>query len=86
MNGILSSGPGGAYRDGVLGSAMATGPGAAFREGSLGCATGGCRGVGEYFESGVSGLGQGVSIPTSMVLGVIIGAVGMYMMRDRVRI
>jgi hypothetical protein len=54
---------------------MASGPGLAYRDGSLGsvCGNGGCGGIGEYFESGVSGLGQGISVPTSLILGVGIG-------------
>jgi hypothetical protein len=80
--GILQTGPGRPVSDGVLGSAMVSGPGyTPYRSGSLG----------EYFEAGISGLGGGcgcglrglgegaLSIPTSMVLGVVIGAAVMYL-------
>ncbi len=77
--GILQTGPGRPVTDGVLGSVMAAGPGAVVRSGSLG----------EYFEGPVAGLGctscrgmgaeEGISVPTSLVLGVALGAGLMYL-------
>lgn len=77
--GILQNGPGRAVSDGVLGSTLATGPGVPYNSGVLG----------EYFESGTAGLGgcgcrgvgaeDGVSVPTSLILGAALGAGIMYL-------
>jgi hypothetical protein len=59
---------------------LVVGPGAAYRSGSLG----------EYFEGPVAGLGggcgcrgvgaeEGISVPTSLVLGAALGAAIMYL-------
>lgn len=76
--GVLQSGYGRPYRSGVLGADLETGPGRPHRAGVLG----------EYFEGPVAGLGcncsgvgaeEGISVPTSLILGGMIGAALMYL-------
>jgi hypothetical protein len=71
----MAIGPGYSYQDGSLGAPMAIGPGSAYQDGSLGCATCGLRGLGSSFR----GLGEtSVAVPTTLILGAMIGAAAMY--------
>ena len=71
----MATGPGGAYDDGSLGAAMAMGPGGAYQDGSLGCAACGI---------GMRGLGEtSVAVPTTLILGAMIGAAAMYWLQDK---
>jgi hypothetical protein len=90
-NGVLgapmASGPGNAIRDGSLGAPMEQGGGYAYNDGSLGrfrlprifprrhmsglgCATCGLKGLGE----------TSVAVPTTLILGALIGAAAVYWM------
>lgn len=74
MNGVLgapmSAGPGISFQDGSLGAPMARGGGIAWEDGSLGCATCGFKGLGE----------TSVAVPTTLILGALIGAAATYWM------
>ena len=76
-NGVLGApmarGAGNQYQDGSLGAAMAKGGGYSYQDGSLGCATCGLRGLGE----------TSVAVPTTLILGALIGAAAVYWLMGR---
>jgi len=77
LGGQLASGPGSAYREGVLGGPMQTGPGYAYRDGALGAARRLVR------RRRLSGLGQVLSLSPELLLGLAIGAGGMYLFKRK---
>lgn len=80
---VMATGPGHAVTDGSLGAPMAMGPGRAVTDGSLGCVA-----CGSSFR-GLKGLGRALSgalgesavaVPTTLLLGVLIGGAAGYWM------